>query len=217
MGDTFGEGDDNERPVHEVCVDDFYIGKYEVTQREWVAVMGYNRSKFKKGDRYPVDNVEPPDADAFVAKLSNRSGNRYRLPTEAEWEYAARSGGKEERYAGTSSRDGLGDYVWYDDNSARSTHPVGEKKPNGLGIHDMSGNVWEWCGDYYRNSYYGSSPKDNPKGPSDRPPSDARVLRGGSWKNFRKRVRAAHRGWDDPDYFPHETGIGFRVVFTPPN
>jgi formylglycine-generating enzyme required for sulfatase activity len=193
MGDTFGDGKSDEKPVHEVCVDDFYIGKYEVTQGQWEAIMG--RDKYSKffnecGDNCPVVNVSWSDIQNFINRLNEKTGKKYRLPTEAEWEYAARSGGKNEKWAGTSNELEVGDYTWYDKNSGSKTHPVGQKKPNGLGIYDMSGNVWEWLNDWYDENYYKNSPKDNPNGPSSGTP---RVLRGGSWDNDASDTRIANR------------------------
>ncbi|MDP3259083.1 MAG: formylglycine-generating enzyme family protein [Thermodesulfovibrionales bacterium] len=181
MGDTFGDGGSDEKLVHEVYVDDFYIGKYEVTQGQWKAIMGNNPSYFNNcGDNCPVERVSWNDVQDFINKLNSKSGKNYRLPTEAEWEYAARSGGKNEKYAGTSNESELGEYAWYSSNSGGKTHPVGQKKPNGLGIYDMSGNVFELVNDWYDSDYYKNSPKDNPKGPSS---GQSRVLRGGSWGN----------------------------------
>src|SRR3989338_10514354 len=141
MGDTFGGGDTDEQPVHKVCVDDFHMGKYEVTQKEWVDVMGTNPSHFKGCDNCPVENVSWDDIQEYINKLNQKTGKKYRLPTEAEWEYAARSGGKNEKYAGGNNIDSVG---WYDGNSGSKTHPVGQKQPNGLGLYDMIGNVLEW-------------------------------------------------------------------------
>jgi formylglycine-generating enzyme required for sulfatase activity len=144
------------------------------------AVMGTAPSNFKGADN-PVDSVSWDDAQEFIAKLNKMLGtNTYRLPTEAEWEYAATSGGKGETYAGTSDESSLDEYAWYAKNSGEKTRPVGGKKPNGLGLFDMSGNVWEWVADWYDENYYKQSPADNPKGPSI---GECRVLRGGSWYN----------------------------------
>ncbi|MDP2279759.1 MAG: SUMF1/EgtB/PvdO family nonheme iron enzyme, partial [Nitrospirota bacterium] len=171
MGDTFGDGESDEKPVHEVCVDDYYIGKYEVTQGQWKAIMGNNPSHFKDcGDNCPVEQVSWNDVQEFIQKLNEKNNppsppftkggkGGFRLPTEAEWEYAARSGGKSERYSGGNDIDSV---AWYNKNSGGKTHPVGTKQPNGLGIYDMSGNVWEWVNDWYDEFYYKNSPKNNP-------------------------------------------------------
>lgn len=195
MGDTFGDGDSDEKPVHEVCVDSFYIGKFEVTQGQWQAVMGNNPSSFKScGDNCPVENVSWNDAQEFINKLNSRSGGgKYRLPTEAEWEYAARSGGKREKYSGGDDVDSV---AWYTSNSGSKTHTVGTKAPNGLGIYDMSGNVWEWCQDWYGEKYYGDSPRNNPTGASS---GTYRDLRGGSWFSNAGYARSANRRGLNPD------------------
>ncbi|WP_457575848.1 PEGA domain-containing protein [Desulfomarina sp.] len=206
MGDTFGGGYSDEKPVHKVCVDGFYIGKYEVTQGEYKKIMGGNPSRFKKGDRYPVERVSWNDAQAFIKKLNNRTGKKYRLPTEAEWEYAARSGGKNEKYAGANRPESV---AWFDDNSGSSTHRVGTKSANGLGLYDMSGNVWEWCQDWYDSGYYGKSPENNPGGPSS---GSNRVNRGGSWNYAARGVRTANRDRDSPG---NRIGnLGFRLVLS---
>ena len=154
-----------EKPVHEVCLNDFYLGKYEVTQGQWKVVMGNNPSKFQDcGDACPVEQVSWNDAQEFIRKLNQMFGKNYRLPTEAEWEYAARSGGKKEEYSGTNDRASVGNYAWYEDNSGKTTHPVGLKSPNGLGIYDMSGNVDEWVNDWLIYSYYGDSPQGQSPG-----------------------------------------------------
>lgn len=189
MGDTSGNGCINEEPPHDVCVADFSIGKYEVTQAQWQAVMGNNPSKFI-GDHRPVDSVSWNDAQAFISKLSRLTGIIYRLPTEAEWEYAARSGGQREKYAGTSNTHQVGEYAWFNDNSTQRTHTVGTKRPNQLGLHDMCGNVSEWVQDCYSDVYYKESPRENPRGPRM---GNARVLRGGSWVNYARFVRTRTR------------------------
>ena len=195
MGDNFGDGNENEKPVHQVCVNDLFLGVYEVTQAQWERVMGNNPSNFKKGGIYPVEQVTWNDVQDFIGRLNRQSGRKYRLPTEAEWEYAARSGGKKEKYPGTSRENELPEYGWYSSNSGNSTHPVGEKKPNGLGLHDMAGNVWEWCADWYDGNYYRNSPKNNPTGPNS---GQYRVLRGGSWNSNPGLSRTAFRIRIDP-------------------
>ncbi|MBF0564219.1 MAG: SUMF1/EgtB/PvdO family nonheme iron enzyme [Nitrospirae bacterium] len=208
MGNTFGDIDITDaKPVHEVCVEDFWIGKYEVTQRQWQKVMGSNPSGFNNGDNYPVENISWDDAQEFLKKLSGMSGKGYRLPTEAEWEYAASSGGKAEKYSGGNDIDSV---AWYDKNSDKQTHPVGQKKPNGLGIYDMNGNVWEWVQDWYGEKYYGESPKDNPKGPSS---GQKRVLRGGSWFHTSQIVRVSCRNWGKPAFRSNKE-YGLRVAFS---
>ena len=191
MGDTFGDGQADEKPVHTVCVDDYYMGKYEVNQGQWQSVMGSNPSFFKDcGEKCPVEQVNWNDVQEFIKKLNAKTGKAYRLPTEAEWEYAARSGGKKEKYAGTSSDAELGKYAWYSANAGGSTHPSGQKQPNGLGLYDMTGNVWEWCQDWYGEKYYSQSPRKNPSGP---PSGTRRVLRGGAWLFEPAGIRAAIR------------------------
>jgi formylglycine-generating enzyme required for sulfatase activity len=207
MGDTFGDGDSDEQPVHEVCVSDLYMGKYVVTQEQWEKVMGGNPSSFKKGGRYPVENVSWLDVKGFITRLNGKKGRTYRLPTEAEWEYAARSGGKKEKWAGTSSEWELEEYAWFFDHSGRSTHLAGEKRPNGLGLYDMTGNVWEWCGDWYERNYYSFSPRNDPQGPSR---GTFRVLRGGSWSTDARYVRASTRHWSAPELRNNKRG--FRLV-----
>ncbi|MBA4423544.1 MAG: hypothetical protein C0390_10700, partial [Syntrophus sp. (in: bacteria)] len=191
MGDAFGDGQADEKPVHSVCVDDFYMGKYEITQGQWQSVMGNNPSYFKNcGEKCPVEQVNWNDIQEFIKKLNAKTGKKYRLPTEAEWEYAARSGGKKEKYAGTSSDAELGKYAWYSANSGGSTHPAGQKQPNNLGLYDMTGNVWEWCQDWHGETYYSQSPRKNPSGP---PNGTRRVLRGGAWLFEPPGIRAATR------------------------
>ncbi|EKD38447.1 MAG: hypothetical protein ACD_75C00732G0011 [uncultured bacterium] len=204
MGDTFGDGQSNEKPVHDVCVDGFYMGKYEVTQSQYRTISGNNPSKYNKGDNYPVEKVSWNDAQSFIHLLNDKDGGKYRLPTEAEWEYAARSGGKSEKYSGGNDIVAIS---WYRDKSSISTHPVGQKQANGFGLHDMSGNVCEWCGDWFDSGYYGSSPRKNPEGPST---GSFRVFRGGSYNDDPDRLRAALRNWISPDIANYY--LGFRLV-----
>lgn len=173
MGDVFGDSDkahdfckipnhqhhNYEKPVHVVCLDDFSICKYEVTQLEWEKVMGNNPS-FNKADRMPVELISYKDVQEFIEKLNRMSGKNYRLPTEAEWEYAARSGGKWERYAGANDETELPNYAWYGANAEKMLHLVGYKKPNGLGLHDMTGNAAEMVQDGW--STYEDTPQRNP-------------------------------------------------------
>ena len=209
MGDTFGDGTSDEKPVHEVCVSDFYMGKYEVTQGQWKAIMGDNPSWFKGcGDNCPVERVSWNDVQEFIERLNSKTGKKYRLPTEAEWEYAARSGGKREKYAGTN--DNPDNYAWYTSNSGGRTHPVGQKRPNGLGLCDMSGNVLEWCQDWYGHGYYSSSGRDNPGGPSS---GSHRVYRGGCWGSNAAITRAANRNGGSPGN--RSNILGFRLALPP--
>ena len=195
MGATSEQGSDawsNEEPVHEVTLSSYHIGKYEVTQDLWEAVMGSNPSSFT-GVRRPVEGVSWDDCQEFIRKLNSLTGQNFRLPTEAEWEFAAR-GGKSNgyKYSGSSMID---DVAWYDDNSGYTTHNVGTKSPNELGIYDMSGNVWEWCSDWYGE--YISSAQTNPKGPDS---GSLRVLRGGSWGSLAGYCRVSFRFDNAPDY-----------------
>jgi formylglycine-generating enzyme len=212
MGDTFGDGADDERPVHEVCVRDFYIGKYLVTQMQWTGTMGTNPSREPTcGMTCPVENVSWNDVQEFISKLSQRTGKAYRLPTEAEWEYAARSGGKNEQWAGTSSEKELREYAWYYNDSTYQSHPVGSKKPNGLGLYDMTGNVWEWMSDWYDDGYYAKSPKDEPQGAAS---GRTHSLRGGYWGDLSDFARVARRIGLVPS--ARGGGYGFRVALPAP-
>lgn len=191
MGDAFGDGDPDERPVHEVCVKDFYLGKHEVTQEKWKKIMGMEPSKFKNcGENCPVENISWDDIQGFFTKLNKITGKNYRLPTEAEWEYASRERGKKIKWSGISNKSDITDYAWYVSNSDSRTHPVGMKKPNAIGLYDMSGNVWEWVSDWDGKAYYRKSPRDNPGGPSR---GKYRVMRGGSWNDRPKNIRTTYR------------------------
>jgi formylglycine-generating enzyme required for sulfatase activity len=200
-GSWAGDCKPNELPEHEVTVSGFWIGKYVVTQDQYQKVMGSNPSGFQKGGDYPVESLSWQDAKAFILKLNSKSGNTFRLPTEAEWEYAARSGGKSEKYAGGNDVDAV---AWYVLNSGRSTHPVGTKAPNGLGIYDMSGNVWQWCEDVYDEDAYKKHQRNNPVSTTG---GSFKVMRGGSWSRDSSWVRCTFRGqWD-----PVSHGLGGRL------
>jgi len=227
---------DDEYPVHEVTLTDYYIGKYEVTQGVWKAVMGSNPSYFQEGDDYPVERVNWNDIQTFLRKLNQLTGRKYALPTEAQWEYAARSGkggnkfvyawcgggaiafsegasgsadrGEETKYSGS---DDIDEVAWYGGNSDDTTHPVGTKQPNALGIYDMSGNVWEWCRDW--GGLYSSAPQTNPTGPSS---GIGRILRGGSYYDEgsgTKEYRVSNRAASEPEN--RYTNCGFRLVCVP--
>jgi len=249
MGDTFGDGDKDEKPVHEVCVGDFNLAKYTVTVgefRKFTSASGYkteaekasgcavwngttweyDASKnwknpgFDQNDRHPVVCVSWNDSQAFVNWLSGESGKNYRLPTEAEWEFAARSGGKKEKFAGTSDANSLYRYANFcdkncefswktagQDDGHRYTAPVGSHLANDLGLYDMTGNVWQWLNDWYGETYYQDSLRSNPKGPSS---GEYRVLRGGSWGGNPRYTRAANRFWGNPVI--RDGSYGFRLV-----
>ena len=185
MGATEEQGEDaydDEKPVHRVTLSSYLIGKHEVTQALWEEVMGSNPSYNKQGGDYPVEHVSWDDCQEFIGKLNARTGMQFRLPTEAEWEYSARGGNRSKgyKYAGSNNLDEVG---WYGDNSDEHTHPVGRKKPNELGLYDMSGNVVEWCQDWYGD--YTEESQTNPVGPQSGK-WGYRVLRGGSsWGNAR--------------------------------
>ncbi len=168
---------DNEKKGHEVTLSTFCIGETEVTQALWQAVMGKNPSKFTGNPENPVEQVSWDDCQKFIKKLNKLTGKQFRLPTEAEWEYAARGGSKSKQYKFSGSNL-VGNVAWYKGNSDDKTHPVRGKAPNELGLYDMSGNVFEWCEDWYDEDYYKSSPQTNPKGPSA---GTFRLNRGGSW------------------------------------
>lgn len=194
MGATSEQGSDardNEKPAHQVTLSDYYIGQTEVTQALWKAVMGSNPSFFK-GDNLPVEQVSWDDCQEFIQKLNQLTGKQFRLPTEAEWEYAARGGRKSRgyKYAGGNNIDLV---AWYDDNSGNETHPVATKQANEHGVYDMSGNVWEWCSDWYGD--YQSSSLSDPQGPSS---GSNRVIRGGSYFNFARYCRVSCRCSDTP-------------------
>lgn len=221
MGCTSEQGgacESDEQNVRRVTVDGYYIGMLEVTQSQWEKVVGTSiyQQKSKAGGSstpgvgpdYPMYYVSWDEAMEFCRLLSNKTGRTYTLPTEAQWEYAARGGNKNEgaKYAGSNMIDAV---AWYTDNSGSSTHIVGSKRANALGIYDMSGNVWEWCKDWYANSYV-SYDTNNPVGPSS---GSGRVIRGGGWGSSASHCRVANRSYSSPG--TRFSYLGFRVVLLP--
>ena len=207
-GGTFqmgSEDSDDSKPVHQVKVSSFSIGQTEVTQELWEAVMGTNPSNWK-GLKLPVEQVSWNDCQLFISKLNELTGKTFRLPTEAEWEFAARGGIKSMgfKYAG---RDNIDDVAWYGLNSGLKTHEVGTKQPNELGLYDMTGNVWEWCQDWYASDYYSSSVGSNPTGPAS---GSYRVYRGGSWYKNSGYCRVSDRFNSSPSY--RNNDLGFRLA-----
>lgn len=235
MGNNFGDPYHSEMPVHEVCISGFSISPFTVTRGEFnkfVIETGYltdaekndgchiydngfwkkdshanwRAPGFQQEDDHPAVCVSWNDSAAYAIWLTKKTGLSYRLPTESEWEYAARSGGKQERFAGGNDIDKV---AWYSANSDNRTHSVGTKQPNGLGLYDMSGNVWQWTGDWYDRRYYRESPRDNPQGPAS---GTKRVFRGGSWFYDQRGVRTTYRDFSTPDF--SSSYLGFRLVST---
>jgi formylglycine-generating enzyme required for sulfatase activity len=211
-GEQGGECNDDEKPAHRVTVGNFRIGKFEVTQRLWKEIMGddNNPSRFK-GDDLPVGEVSWNDVQKFIEALNQKTGKKYRLPTEAEWEYAARGGNKSKgnKYSGSNNLD---EVAWHDGNcgswTAGRTQTVGTKSANELGIYDMSGNVWEWVGDWYDD--YSSGAQTNPAGASS---GSFRVFRGGCWNCRTENCRVSVRDFNYPgNRYP---GVGFRLALSP--
>ena len=203
MGATSEQGSDaveDEKPAHEVTLSDYYIGQTEVTQALWKAVMGSNPSNFA-GDNLPVESVSWDDCQEFIQKLNQLTGKQFRLPTEAEWEYAARGGRKSRgyKYAGGNN---IGSVAWYDVNSGTETHPVATKQANELGIYDMSGNVLEWCSDRYGG--YQSSSLSDPQGPSS---GSVRVIRGGGYFSRVRFCRVSSRNYITPGDRDNDFGL----------
>ena len=206
MGGTSEQGSDaesDEKPTHSVTLSSYYICKYEVTQALWRVVMDSNPSNFK-GDNLPVECVSWNDCQTFIDRLNNYTGRNFRLPTEAEWEFAAR-GGNYSRHYKYSGSNYISDVAWYGDNSGDRTHPVGTKQANELGLYDMSGNVWEWCSDWYGS--YSSYSQSNPTGPNS---GSYRMRRGGSWDNGAANCRSSNR-YSPGDRF-HT--LGLRLVLS---
>ena len=204
-GGTFQMGsnsESDEKPIHTVTISGFFMDKTEVTQAEYRKVMGKTPSSFSGCDDCPVEKVSWHDANAYAKKVGKR------LPTEAEWEYAARGGNKSKGYAYSGSND-LDAVAWYNNNSGSKTHPVAQKQPNELGLYDMSGNVWEWCSDWYDEGYYSGSPQTDPQGSNS---GKSRVLRGGSWYSNDYLCRVAYRNRYYPDL--RNYNYGFRLVLS---
>jgi len=224
MGCVSGSKDcaSDEKPVHTVTVGSFLMGKYEVTFDEWDACVAgggcshypVNKKKAARGQR-AVNNVSWDDAQEYIKWLNQETGKQYRLPTEAEWEYAARAGTKT-KYSWGNSKNAAGKYAWYDKNAYdvgvkyAHTHSVGTKKPNPWGLYDMHGNVWEWVQDWYDKKAYSNSAKNNPTGPSS---GRSRVYRGGGWLHDARYLRSAYRISVSPGY--RYNNLGFRLMRKP--
>ena len=207
-GGTFimgGDDSSDQMPTHSVTLSSYYICKYEVTQALWRAVMGSNPSNFK-GNNLPVENVSWYDCQTFIKRLNSYTGRNFRLPTEAEWEFAAR-GGNYSRHYKYSGSNYIDDVAWYIDNSNKRPHPVGTKRPNELGLYDMSGNVGEWCSDW--DGSYSSYSQTNPTGPNS---GSFRVHRGGFWRYNARYCRTPERNSNTPDYCVNT--IGLRLVLS---
>jgi formylglycine-generating enzyme required for sulfatase activity len=209
MGSANGDSDDG--PVHEVRISKpYYLGVYEVTNGDGKAVKGFVPSTWKD-DNLPIESVTWDEAVAFCEALSalpaeRQAGRVYRLPTEAEWEYACRAG-TTTAYSFGDDESLLGDFAWFGANAGGSTHPVGQKKPNGWGLYDMQGNVWEWCSDRYGD--YAAAAATDPQGPAQ---GSSRVLRGGSWHVTARYCRSAIRNGDYPSF---RISFGFRLALSP--
>jgi formylglycine-generating enzyme required for sulfatase activity len=191
MGSSANEPDrSSDEDQHQVCIKGFEMGRYEVTQRQWQAVMGSNPSRFSGCADCPVEQVSWNDVQDYLRKLNQQTGKKYRLPTEAEWEYACRGGVAGQTYCGGDSLDRL---AWYTGNSGDKTHPVGQKAANGFGLYDMSGNVWEWTCSAYDKDYGGAE-----KVCTNNSTGGPLAVRGGGWSLRPAWVRSAGRGWDTP-------------------
>ena len=211
MGSAGWFNNSHEDPQHQVNLQEFYLGKYPVTQEQYQAIMGTNPSEFKDNPKNPVENAQWYLAYTFCQKLSEKTGKKYRLPSEAEWEYACRAGTQTRYYFGDNEKQ-LGEYAWFDKNSNSKTHPVGQKKPNNWGLYDMSGNVWEWCKDPYRDSYVNKPENIKNNGNTAWSSSNIspRVLRGGSWCSNSGNCRSAYRSRSNAD--ARISYYGFRLV-----
>ncbi len=220
MGDTFKEGSHDEQPVHEVCIDDFYIGETEVTQKQWEEIMGNNPSTYKDCDGCPVEKVSWDDAQDFFLKLNERTGMNFRLPTEAEWEYVCRERGKKVRFG--TGKDTIGsdeanfDAENYVETYSRAgvyrkkTVPVKSFSPNAIGVYDMSGNLWEWVQDTYYKKAYGEHSRKSPV--YERPEESYRVVRGGGFRHSPDNARCTSRASISRDF--RWRYIGLRIALT---
>ena len=210
MGDTFGDGEHNEVPVHEVCLDDYYLGKYEVTQGQWQRVMGDNPAEYAHGENHPVESVMLTEIDAFIHRLNRSSGEVFRLPSEAEWEFACRGGGQAVKY-GTADKH-ISPHNAHIGGEATSpwpgTAPVGSFAANVLGVHDMSGNVWEWVSDIYAADAYSKHQRHNPRFDA---PGPSRLVRGGAWSHDGHFARCSKRHMHCRPSVRYDI-IGFRLV-----
>jgi len=209
-GGTFkmgsNNGKTNVKPMHSVTLDDFFIGKYEVTQLQWKKVIGSSPSYFEECDQCPVEYVSWNDIQTFLEILNKRTGKKYRLPTEAEWEFAARGGNQSNGYI-YSGGNNIENVAWYKDNSGFFTHLIGKKYPNELGIFDMTGNVYEWCNDKYNKNYYQTSPSCNPSGPLK---GSTYILRGGSFNEPSPQQQVIYRFYGQKKL--KASNVGFRLA-----
>ncbi|MCI7496930.1 MAG: formylglycine-generating enzyme family protein [Prevotella sp.] len=203
---TDPDAEEDEAPRHQVTVSSFKMGKYLVTQSEWKQVMEDTKAQKSKNGKYPMINVTWEEVQTFISRLNEQTGRHFRLPTEAEWEYAARGGAKASNKGSIySGGDDLKTMGWYADNSGNRPHPVGMLAPNALGLYDMSGNVWEYCSDWYGD--YQAKKQTNPKGPAT---GDYHVIRGGSWNSSSHCCRITYR--QDNSIISPTPDIGFRLV-----
>ena len=206
IGDFADLGDPDEKPVHEVCISDYYLAETEVTQELWDSVMSFNPMSDPDMQK-PVTRVTWFWANRFLEKINERTGKVYRLPTEAEWEYAARARGEELIWSGVNDENRLKEYAWFQDNSDDTLQMVKQLKPNALGFYDMSGNVWEWVEDYFGFDYYKEREKEDPYGPEY---SNWKVIKGGSYVDTPHTLRTTYRHAYEPTLSSH--GLGLRLA-----